>query len=102
MADKSTQTPRVNPVPESTAFVETLREAFGQEMIDDLIARGRAGEPVFFVQENGRSIGTKALDDKNVWRVEGIERRYFCPGCIGDCVGDSKRRCSHQARSKQK
>lgn len=45
-------------MPETAAFVDAMREAFGREMIDDIIARGMAGEPVFHSVEGGVEIGT--------------------------------------------
>jgi hypothetical protein len=48
------------PMPEISAFVASLREAFGANEINDLIRRGRAGEPDFFAAENGREFGTRA------------------------------------------
>lgn len=45
-------------MPEVTAFIDSMREAFGKDHIDHQIRRGIRGEPVFFAQENGRQIGT--------------------------------------------
>lgn len=45
-------------MPEVTAFIDELREAFGKEHIDQQIRRGIKGEPVFYAKENGHQIGT--------------------------------------------
>ena len=47
-----------HPMPEIAAFVAKLREAFGDEVIDGVVKRGKAGEPDFFACENGRAVGT--------------------------------------------
>jgi erythromycin esterase-like protein len=35
-----------SPMPEISAFVDALRDAFGAEEINAIVRRGRAGEPV--------------------------------------------------------
>ena len=52
-------------MPEFADFVVKLREAFGDATIDEAVARGKAGEPIFFAKENGRTVGTKSVDDFN-------------------------------------
>lgn len=47
-------------MPEITAFIDKLREAFGAEMINEQIRKGMRGEPYcFYATENGHEVGTK-------------------------------------------
>jgi len=72
---------------EATAFGET---------IDDAVARGKAGEETFFASENGRTVGTRAVDRYNVWVAnDSVHDRYYCKGCDGSCVGTPSR-CSQR------
>ncbi|MGF6568629.1 hypothetical protein ABH945_000705 [Paraburkholderia sp. GAS333] len=87
---------RKHPMPEIAAFVAELRHAFGDATIDQAVARGKAGEPTFFACENGRTVGTKATDAVNCWRVDNSVRdRHFCRGCDGSCIG-TETRCSQR------
>lgn len=62
---------RKHPMPEIADFVSKLRDAFSDATIDEAVARGKAGEPTFFAQEAGRTVGTKPVDDFNRWAVDG-------------------------------
>jgi hypothetical protein len=84
-------------MPEISAFVGSLREAFGADEINDLIRRGRAGEPVFFAAENGLEFGTRAPAGL-AWNTSDVESRHFCAGCNGECVGTGVR-CSQRTSS---
>ncbi len=85
--------PVTHPMPEMAEFVDALRAAFG----DDAVRRGRAGEPTFFANENGRSVGTPSPTAHNVWRVDKtLLDRHYCAGCDGRCVGQAIR-CSEMA-----
>jgi hypothetical protein len=78
---------REHPMPEIAKFVAELRAAFG-DTIDDAVARGKRGEETFFASENGRTIGTRAVDHYNVWVADdSVRDRYYCKGCDGSCVG---------------
>ena len=84
-----------HPMPEMAAFVAELRAVFG-DTIDEAVARGKAGEPTFFATENGRTVGTRPIDDFNKWVVDdSLRDRYFCAGCDGTCVGTGVR-CSER------
>ena len=86
---------RKHPMPEFANFVAKLREAFGDATIDEAVARGKAGEPTFFAQENGRTVGTKSVEEFNRWQVgDSVRDRQFCPGCDGSCVGTGVRAAS--------
>lgn len=50
-------------MPTVAAFIDTLREVFGKEMIDAQIRQGLRGEPVFWASENGRTVGTRVSPD---------------------------------------
>lgn len=65
-------------MPEITAWVENLRDAFGTEEINRQIRRGRDGEPVFFASENGTSYGTP-IPPGNPWNAAGIDDRLLTP-----------------------
>ncbi|NYT76540.1 hypothetical protein H0A71_06015 [Alcaligenaceae bacterium] len=45
-------------MPETTAFIDSLREAFGAEMINEQIRKGLKGEATFYASENGHELGT--------------------------------------------
>lgn len=48
-------------MPETAAFIDALREAFGAEVIDPSIRAGIKDKlPTFWASENGYEIGTKA------------------------------------------
>ncbi|WP_144157374.1 hypothetical protein [Paraburkholderia sp. BCC1885] len=79
---------RPHPMPEIAGFVASLREAFGDQVIDEAIRKGKAGEPTFFASENGRTVGTRAPLSVNIWRADrSLFDRHFCPGCDGSCIG---------------
>jgi hypothetical protein len=59
-------------MPQVAAFVDGLRVAFGADEVDAMIARGLAGEPVFFAEEAGYAVGTLASAELNAWRDEGM------------------------------
>jgi hypothetical protein len=42
-----------HPMPEVAAFVAKMRDAFGDAVLDEAMARSKAGEPTFFARENG-------------------------------------------------
>ncbi|MFL9876472.1 hypothetical protein [Paraburkholderia megapolitana] len=82
--------PKVDkPMPEISAFVERLREAFGRGEIDALVRRGRAGEPVFFAREGGMEFGTP-LPAGSPWDSSGVIDRQYCRGCAGECIGSGE------------
>ncbi|MET3135283.1 hypothetical protein AAKU55_005591 [Oxalobacteraceae bacterium GrIS 1.11] len=45
-------------MPQTAAFIDNLREAFGTEFINGRIRAGMRGEAVFYATENGHSVGT--------------------------------------------
>ena len=70
-----------HPMPEVAAFVEKLRAAFGHEVINGAIRRGKAGEPTFYARENGHAVGTASPANENVWRVNAdLRDRQYCCG----------------------
>lgn len=49
-------------MPLVAGFIDSMRDAFGADMINDSIRRGMAGECDFYARENGAEVGTKAPD----------------------------------------
>lgn len=47
-------------MPDTAAFVDLMREAFGADVIDASIRAGLAGETTFCAQEAGRTVGAVA------------------------------------------
>jgi hypothetical protein len=47
-------------MPETTAFIDALRAAFGADAINPSIKAGMNGQPTFWAQENGIEVGTRA------------------------------------------
>jgi hypothetical protein len=83
-------------MPDIAAWVSDLRKAFGDAQMDDVIVRGRQGEPVFYASENGHSVGTRLPIASNAWSGEGLSDRRYCNGCDGSCIG-TDRRCGRPA-----
>lgn len=51
-------------MPQTAAFIDALREAFGREDIDAQIRAGMSGVPGrFYARENGHEVGTPSVDD---------------------------------------
>lgn len=47
-------------MPETAAFIDAMRDAFGADMINAAIRAGIDGQPTFYACENGQEIGTRA------------------------------------------
>jgi hypothetical protein len=47
-------------MPETAAFIDAVREAFGAEEINCNLQAAMRGEPLFFASEGGHEIGTKS------------------------------------------
>jgi len=45
-------------MPETAAFVDAMRDAFGAELVDEAIRAGMRGAPRFVAVEAGRTVGT--------------------------------------------
>lgn len=88
--DMRVRKPVRHPMPEIAAFVADMKAAFGELEIDEAVRRGKAGEPTFYANENGRAVGTASPMTENPWRVTNdIRNRQYCPGCNGGCVGQA-------------
>ncbi len=46
-------------MPLTAAFVDAMREAFGAQAVEQIIRDGMAGQPGFYAEEGGRTIGTR-------------------------------------------
>jgi hypothetical protein len=68
-------------MPETAKLIDSLRKAFGEACIDQVIKAGVSGEPVFYASENGHQVGTRpAEQQEDVSRFEAIERRLKLKG----------------------
>ena len=56
-------------MPQTAAFIDELRAAFGREAIDGQIRKGMQGLPCFWASENGIEIGTRAKDAGQAFSV---------------------------------
>lgn len=56
-------------MPQTAAFIDAMREAFGPDVIDRQIRAGMRGEPAFHASENGLELGTRPKAPENVFRV---------------------------------
>src|SRR5258705_12982156 len=65
-----------HPMPETAAFVQWLRDAFGDATINEAVRRGKAGEPSFYACENSRAVGT-ASPPAVIWQVDDSIRTGF-------------------------
>ncbi|OUL88429.1 hypothetical protein [Paraburkholderia hospita] len=84
--DTRVRKPPSHPMPEVAGFVRSMRDAFGDDVIDEAIRQGKSGEPAFYACENGRSVGT-AVPSGISWKVDdSLRDRHYCPGCDGSCV----------------
>lgn len=52
-------------MPQTAAFIDALREAFGVEHINQQIRKGLSGEPTFYACENGHELGTPWIKGEN-------------------------------------
>jgi hypothetical protein len=50
-------------MPQTAAFIDACREAFGAAEINASIRAGINGQPTFSASENGREIGTKSKNE---------------------------------------
>lgn len=48
-------------MPDTAAFIDAMRDTFGREAIDDIIAGGMAGRGGFHAEESGQVIGSKGF-----------------------------------------
>lgn len=44
-------------MPQTAAFIDAMRDAFGAEHIDAQIRKGMNGQPGFYAEENGHKFG---------------------------------------------
>ncbi|WP_034639943.1 hypothetical protein [Chitinilyticum aquatile] len=48
-------------MPETTAFIDSLRAVFGADLINRQIKGGMNGQPTFYARENGIEVGTPVV-----------------------------------------
>lgn len=51
-------------MPQTAAWIDACREAFGTEMVNEQIQLGRQGAQTFYASENGYEIGTEIPEPK--------------------------------------
>ena len=62
-------------MPLIAAWIDDMRDGFGAECINDTIRRGMRGEPVFWAQENGHSVGTRLVSLETMDMLDGVRSR---------------------------
>jgi hypothetical protein len=75
-------------------------EGWSRATLDEVLAGARWVSGATLVSDVGyfgqRLLVVRAeIDDRfgrraRVWRMEGFERRHYCAGCNGECIGTSK------------
>lgn len=69
-------------MPETAAFIDACRDAFGADAINASIKAGLQGKPTFYASENGRTVGTKAPPARFSISVADINLPIIrCDGC---------------------
>ena len=58
-SEKPRPRPMRETMPTVAAFIDAMRDAFGAQAIDQAIRDGMAGQPGFYAEEGGRTIGTR-------------------------------------------
>jgi hypothetical protein len=58
-------------MPQTSAFIDALRTAFGKEMIDGQIRKGISGQATFYACENGHVVGTPVLKSTKAPGISG-------------------------------
>jgi hypothetical protein len=63
-------------MPDVTRFIDSMRDAFGKDMIDGQIRRGMKGEPTFWASENRHEIGTRNRAARSLVSWDDMGRSY--------------------------
>lgn len=50
-------------MPHIAQWIDDLRTAFGEAIVNQAIRRGMKGEPTFWAEENGHTVGTRKVRD---------------------------------------
>ena len=86
-------------MPETTAFIDACRDAFGKDMIDAVIKAGMEGQPTFYAAENGQRVGTPIPEPRI--SIGGAQLVFAtpCDGCawlqVKIISPDGKRQSKH-------
>jgi hypothetical protein len=85
-------------MPLVTAFIDSMREAFGKEMIDAQIRKGLKGSPAFHATENGHEIGTRDSKAKSLvmWDDRGVSFSVDIPA---DTTAEQEKKMVQDARA---
>ncbi|MBP1314453.1 hypothetical protein [Herbaspirillum sp. 1130] len=91
-------------MPTVAAWIDLLRQAFGEAEINEQLRRGVRGEPVFFAAEGGHAIGTPLPPAVGAIRVDAAGNRYAEDYASGQGGSDLKigpgKTGEHQTREK--
>lgn len=68
-------------MPETAAFIDACRDAFGAEMIDAAIRSAMQGMPTFHAVENGLEFGTPMPAPVLAIKVADMPDQASCTGC---------------------
>jgi len=82
--------PMRSAMPNVTRFIDDMREAFGNEMIDRQIRKGMNGEQGFYAKEGGHTIGTPLIPVDGVKLSETFVGRMFPPDAFNRRAGKTK------------
>ena len=63
-------------MPRVAAWIDLLRQAFGEAEINEQLRKGVRGEPVFFAAEGGHQIGTPLPPAVGAIKVDAVGNRY--------------------------
>ena len=91
-------------MPTVAAWIDLLRQAFGEVEINEQLRRGVRGEPVFFATEGGHQIGTPLPKAVGRIRIDAAGNRYAEDYAANDggneCAIGPGKSGEHQAREK--
>lgn len=50
-------------MPQTAMFIDSMRKAFGNDVIDAQLRLAMKGKPTFYAEENGHTFGTKLINE---------------------------------------
>lgn len=70
-------------MPEIADWLDAMVEVFGKESVHGQVRRGLAGEPMFYAEENGHTVGTRIPVNPArciVWNRQGNSQPWITEG----------------------